>query len=251
MDAFIVTLREGFEASLIVGLILAYLAKTGQLAQYGRHVWIGVLAAIGVSVVVGAALFAAVGELEGSAEALFEGFAMVLAASVLTWMVFWMRRQAKSIGGHLRAQVSDAIREGSGLALAGVAFVGVAREGIETALFLFAATTESDATMTVLGGLLGLAVAIVLGIALYKGAIAINLRAFFAVTGMLVILLAAYLLYTGLHELGEGGAGETIEAMAPIVALVYGVGFAWLFLRGLRSPPSGQPPEASEKPAEA
>ena len=228
------TLREGFEASLVVGLILAYLAKTSQLERHGRQIWIGAAAAVVVSLLVGAILFAAVGELEGSAEALYEGSAMVLAALVLTWMVFWMRKQSRTIGGHLRAQVQEAIYSGSAVALAAVAFVAVAREGIETALFLFAATSESSPLTTVVGGLLGLFVAVLLGVLFYRGAIRINLRTFFTVTGMLVIGLAAYLLFNGIHEVGEAGAGEAFELAAPLAAALYGGGFAWLYLRGLR-----------------
>jgi high-affinity iron transporter len=238
LDALIVTLREGFEASLIVGLILAYLVKTDHRPEHTRTVWLGVLAALGLSVVVGLSLFLTVGELEGTAEALFEGTAMVLAASVLTWMVFWMRKQSKTIGGHLRDQVRDALQVGSGVALAGVAFVGVAREGIETALFLFAATKESGTTTTIIGGTLGLILAAALGVLFYRGAIRINLRRFFTITGMLVIVLAAYLLFSGLHELGKAGAGETLELAAPVAALFYGGLFSWLFLRGTRALPA-------------
>jgi high-affinity iron transporter len=238
LDAFIVTLREGFEASLIIGLIVAYLTKTGQKAQYGPHVWLGTAAALVTSVLVGATLFLAVGELEGSAEAAFEGTAMVLAASVLTWMVFWMRKQSRTIGGHLRAQVQEAIYSGSAIALAGVAFVAVAREGIETALFLFAATSESSPLATVVGGMLGLAAAVSLGIFFYRGAIKIDLRKFFTITGMLVIALAAYLLFNGIHEVGEAGGGEALELAAPLAAVLYGGGFAWLYLRGLRERPT-------------
>jgi len=234
VDAFIVTLREGFEASLIIGLIVAYLTKTGQQRHYARHVWLGTAAALVASVLIGATLFLAVGELEGSGEAAFEGTAMILAASVLTWMVFWMRRQSRTIGGQLRAQVQEAIYSGSALALAGVAFVAVAREGIETALFLFAATSESSPLTTVVGGVLGLLAAMLLGVFFYRGAIRINLRSFFTVTGMLVIALAAYLLFNGIHEVGEAGAGEAFELAAPLAALLYGSGFVWLYLRGLR-----------------
>jgi high-affinity iron transporter len=246
MDAFIVTLREGFEASLVIGLIVAYLTKTGQKRQYARHVWLGTAAALAASVLIGTTLFLAVGELEGKQEALFEGTATVLAASVLTWMVFWMRRQSRTIGGQLRAQVQEAIYSGSAVALAGVAFVAVAREGIETALFLFAATSESSPLATVLGGVLGVATAVLLGVLFYRGAIRINLRTFFAVTGMLVIGLAAYLLFNGIHDLGEAGAGEALELAAPLAAVLYGGGFAWLFLRGLREPAAKR-----ERPAEA
>jgi high-affinity iron transporter len=237
VDAFIVTLREGFEASLVLGLILAYLVKTGQHGHYARHVWIGTAAALAASVLIGTTLFIAVGELEGTAETLFEGTAMILAASVLTWMVFWMRKQSRTIGGHIRAQVQDAIYSGSAIALATVAFVAVAREGIETALFLFAATSESSPVTTVIGGMLGLLGASMLGVLFYRGAIKINLRSFFTVTGMLVIGLAAYLLFNGIHEIGESGAGEGVELAAPLAALLYGSGFAWLFLRGPREQP--------------
>jgi high-affinity iron transporter len=249
LDAFVVTLREGFEASLIVGLVMAYLVKTGQDRQYARPVWWGVSAAAAFSALIGLILFLAVGELEGSAEALYEATAMVLAAGVLTWMVFWMRKQARTIGGQLRAQVQDAIRAGSAFALASVAFIGVAREGIETALFLFAATNESQPIVTVTGGVLGLACAVVLGALFYRGAIKINLRTFFAVTGTLVIALAAYLLFNGLHEFGEGGAGEAIEESGPFVAVAYGATFLWLFLRGLRGGPAEAKPQEASEPA--
>jgi high-affinity iron transporter len=234
MDAFIVTLREGFEAALIVGLILAFLAKTGRSESHARQVWAGTLAAAGTSVLLGATLFLAVGELEGTAEKLYEGTAMIAAACVLTWMVFWMRKQSKTIGGHLRSQVSDALQAGSAFALAGVAFVAVAREGIETALFLFAAVEKSGAITTLVGGSLGLLASAALGVLFYRGAIRIDLRQFFTVTGLLVIGLAAYLLFGGTHELAEAGAGEAFEIAAPITALLYGGAFAWLFLRDLR-----------------
>src|SRR3954469_6821069 len=147
MGSFVIVLREGFEATLLVGLILGVLHKTGQ-REHRRAVWIGVAAALAASVVIGAILFAAVGELEGSAEALYEGTAMLLAACVVTWMVFWMRKQAKTIGGALRSQVGDAVAHGGGLALAAVAFVAVAREGLETALFLFVSVGDSGVVET-------------------------------------------------------------------------------------------------------
>jgi high-affinity iron transporter len=236
MGAFVVVLREGFEACLVVGLILAVLAKTGQARQHGRAVWLGVAAAVAFSVVVGGALFALFGELEGTGEAIFEGVAMLVASAVLTWMVFWMRRQARTIGGHLREQVGRAVRSGGGLALAAVAFVGVAREGLETALFLFVSVGDEGALETILGGLLGLAAAVGLGVALYRGSVRLDLRRFFLVTGLLVIALAAYLLYGGLHELAEAGAGEALEVIGTIAALAFAVGFGWMHLRGSRAP---------------
>src|SRR5215208_2178299 len=155
MGSFVVVLREGFEAALIVGLIMAFLNKTGQREGNERPVWLGVGADLATSAVIGAILFAAVGELDGTAEALYEGTAMLLAAAVVTWMVFWMRKQARTLGGHLRSQVSSAVIAGGGLALASVAFIGVAREGLESALFLFASVGDDGVVATVIGGSAG------------------------------------------------------------------------------------------------
>src|SRR5215216_2839794 len=184
MGSFVVVLREGFEAALIVGLIMAFLNKTGQREGNERPVWLGVAAALASSVVIGAILFAAVGELEGSAEALYEGTAMLLAAAVVTWMVFWMRKQARTIGGHLRSQVGSAVVAGGGLALASVAFIGVAREGLETALFLFASVSDDGIAATIVGGALGAFAAVTLGYLFYKGSIRLDLRQFFMITGV-------------------------------------------------------------------
>ncbi|HSD77081.1 MAG TPA: FTR1 family protein, partial [Solirubrobacteraceae bacterium] len=208
-----IVLREAFEASLVIGLILAFLTKTGRRSEHESTVWQGVAAAIAVSVAMGALLFATVGELEGTAEALYEGFAMLLACVVLTWMVFWMRRQAATIGGDLRAKVGAAVGTGGGLALASVAFIAVAREGLETALFLFVSVGDSGLVQTIAGGTLGLAAALVLGVLFYRGSVRLDLRRFFLVTGLLVIAFAAYLLYGGLHELGEAGGGEHAEVL--------------------------------------
>ena len=246
MGAFVITLREGFEAALIVTLILAYLSKTGNLERHSRAVWWGVASAIAFSVVVGAILFASVGELEGTGEAIFEGTAMILAAGVVTWMVFWMRKQAATIGAHLRAQVDRSLIAGGGLALAAVAFVGVGREGIETALFLFASVGESGAVVTVTAALLGLVAAVVLGVLLYRGALRLDLRRFFTITGVLVIAFAAWLIYGGLHELGEAAQNEALESVGPLAALLYAVGFGWMYLRGVRAPAAGD----DQRPAE-
>src|SRR4051795_6518929 len=119
MGAFVIVLREAFEASLVLGIVFAFLHKTGLAAQHGRAVWLGTASAAALSAAVGALLFATVGELEGTAEQLYEGVAMLIAAVVVTWMVFWLRKQARTIGGALRAQVGDAVAHGGGLALAG------------------------------------------------------------------------------------------------------------------------------------
>ena len=155
-----IVLREGFEACLVCSLIFAFLTKTGQAERRRRAVWLGVGAALGASAVVGAILFVIFGELSGTSEAIYEGVAMLVACGVLTWMVFSMRAQARTIGAGLRAQVGEAVVAGGGLALAAVAFVGVAREGLETALFLFVSVRDEGLAETLIGGALGLVAAV-------------------------------------------------------------------------------------------
>jgi high-affinity iron transporter len=230
LGTFVITLREGFEATLIVGLILAYLVKTDQRAQ-APAVWWGVAAAVATSLAIGATLFLSVGELEGTSEMVYEGTAMIVAAAVVTWMAFWMRRQAATIGAHLREQVSESLRLGGALGLASVAFIAVGREGLETALFLFASTENSGPVLAVAGGVLGLVAAVGLGVAFYRGALRLNLSKFFTATSVLVIAFAAYLIFGGLHEFAEATGSEALEWAAPIAALVYGCSLAWIYLR--------------------
>jgi len=197
-------LREGFEASLIVGIVLAFLDKTGRRDGFAA-VWAGAIAALALSITVGAALFVVGAELEGSAEAVFEGTAMLVAAGLLTWMIFWMRRQARSIRKDLEGQVQSALATGSSLALAFVVFVGIAREGVETALFLFSSVEGSNTVISLISATLGLAVAIGLGYAFYRGSSRLDLRRFFTITSGLLLVFAGWLLAMGLHELAEGG----------------------------------------------
>jgi high-affinity iron transporter len=254
VGAFVIVLREAFEASLVLGIVFAFLDKSGLRQRHGRAIWQGTAWAVALSVAVGAAFFATVGELEGDAEAIYEGIAMLLAAAVVTWMVFWMRKQARTIGGALRTQVGDAVAHGGGFALATVAFVAVAREGLETALFLFASVGDDGLLVTVVGGALGLLVAIALGIAVYRGSLKLDLRRFFLLTGLLVIAFAAYLLAGGLHELGEAGGGEVVEVSGPVAAVVFALGCGWLYVRGSRpardhtrhDDASAPPPQAAE-----
>src|SRR4051794_32673355 len=137
VGAFVIVLREAFEACLVLGLVFAFLNKTGQRDRHGAAVWQGTALAVVVSVALGAILFVTVGELEGTAEQLYEGIAMLLAAAVVTWMVFWMRKQSKTIGGRLRAQGGGAGSHGGGLGLGAGAVIARARGGLGAALFLF------------------------------------------------------------------------------------------------------------------
>jgi high-affinity iron transporter len=249
LGSFVITLREGFEAALIVGLIMAYLKKTGNLADHARTVWTGVGLAVSFSVLLGAVLFISVGELEGTAERLYEGIAMIVAAVVVTWMVFWMRKQAATIGSHLREQVGASLLAGGGLALAAVAFIGVAREGLETALFLFASVGDDGVLVTVIGGALGFIVAIGLGVAFYQGALRLDLKRFFTVTGVLVIAFAAWLLSGAVHEIGEVAGSELLEEIGLPVGAIYGVALATIYLRGINGP--RRPAEAPDTEAAA
>ncbi len=204
MGAAVLTTREGLEASLIVGIVLAYLAKTDNRARF-KAIWVGTAAAVLVSIISGAALFFTVGELTGQPERLFEGAAMLSAVAVLTWMVFWMRKQAKNIKGELEARLASAIAAGSAIGLASVVFFAVLREGWETALFLFAISKSSSPVSTSVGAAAGLVLSISLGVALYTGSRRLNLRQFFTATGILLIVFAAGLLAHAVHEFQEAG----------------------------------------------
>ena len=210
LASLLITLREGLEAALIIGIILAYLARTDNRQSF-KSVWLGTSLAVLVSLVAGAAIYLLAGEFSGQAEEIFEGLAMFVAAGVLTWMIFWMRKQAVNIKAHLHVQIQSVLTSGSSRGLVILAFVVVVREGIETVLFLFVATkvAESPLLFTV-GGFLGLAIAIVIGYSIYKGTSKLNLRTFFNVTSLVLILFAAGLLAHGIHEFHEAGIIPTV-----------------------------------------
>ncbi len=201
-QSFIITFREGLEAALIIAIILAYLRRVDN-PKGVPAVWWGVAGAAVMSLVAGGLIFSLDMALEGRAEEIFEGVAMFLAVAVLGWMVVWMKHQARHVKGRLEAEVQAALRGGSVAALAGFAFVAVGREGLETALFLFAASETSNLLQTLLGAIAGLSVAIVLGVAFAKGSRRLNLKVFFNITGVLLIFIAAGLLARGIHELQE------------------------------------------------
>ncbi len=211
MAAFLVMLREGVEAAIIVAILLAYLNRIDRRSD-SRWIWAGTAAAILVSLVAGIVLWNTVGGLEGAAEELVEGIIALVAAGLLTWMIFWMGQQAQNLKGHIHSQVDTAIAAGGATALATIAFVTVLREGIESSLFLIATTvgTESSSSQIV-GGLLGLAAAVVIGILFYAGSSHIDIRAFFRLTGVLIILFAAGLVSKAVHEFQELGLLPTVS----------------------------------------
>ena len=201
--ALLIAFREGLEAALIVGIVLSYLKKMGYRQR--AAVWWGVVSAVIVSVVAGVALQVMGVAFEGRGEELFEGITMLLAAGVLTWMIFWMQRQGRSIRAELEADVRQAVTGGNRRALFALAFVAVVREGIETALFLTAAAFSATPTETLIGGGLGLAAAVVVGWLLFAVSVRLDVRAFFRVTSVLLIMFAAGLAAHGVHELQEAG----------------------------------------------
>ena len=213
LAALVITLREGLEAALIVGAVLAVLRRLNRSDQY-RAVWLGVGVAIVISVIVGAAFHAVGVALEGRAEALFEGLAMLLAALVLSWMVLWMQRQGRRTQRELEAKTRQASQSNSGRMLFGLAFVAVVREGIETMLFLTAAAFGSTLRQTLLGGALGLLIAVAVGVAVFALGKRLDIRAFFRATSVVLILFAAGLAARGVHELQEAGLPLIFTAQA-------------------------------------
>ena len=201
-SAFLITLREGLEISLVIAIIAAYLVRTGNRARL-PSMWLGVGVAAAASIVTGVLFDRLIGEFEGKWEQAIEGTLAFLAVAVLTWMIFWMRRNARNISGDLHAKIDAALGR-SPMALAAIAFVAVAREGFETALFLIGAeTSASSGSSVVVGGLIGLLISAAIGLAFYAGSAKVDLRRFFHYTGMLLILFAAGLFAKGLHEFRE------------------------------------------------
>lgn len=202
-------LREGVEAALIVTIILAYLGRTGNRRHFGP-IWLGTGIAVLLSVAVGALLWITIHKLPAPAEQIFEGTTLLVAAGVVTWMLFWMRRTAATVGQDLRAAVDRSLSSGSVWGLAVLAFAAVIREGIETSLFLLGQATAASkadlgASSVLLGALIGLVVAVALGFGFYRGARVLNLRTFFGWTGLALIFVAAGLVASALHEFVEIG----------------------------------------------
>lgn len=205
--SFLIVFREVLEAALVVGIVLGYLARTGQ-TRHNRAVYMGI-AAGAVASGLGAFLFAALaGGFEGRAEQLFEGITMLVGAALLTTMILWMVRQ-QHVAAELEAKVAATLRGPSGAGLFALVFVAILREGIEMVLFLSAASLASPEN-NLIGALAGLVAAAALGYGLFVGSLKISLRPFFAVTNVLLILFAAGLVGMGVHELQEAGVLPTV-----------------------------------------
>jgi high-affinity iron transporter len=195
--SFLITLREGFEAALIVAIVLAFVKRSSR-PEMSRDVWVGTLAGIGLACVVGWILHVTLDGLEGSARTNTFAAICFAACALLTWMIFWMRTHARHIKKELEGKAGVAVAGGSAIGLAMVAFLAVAREGLETALFLISTTTSDSGADVLIGALLGLVAAGVLGVLVYKGSSRINMRSFFQVTGVLIIIFAAGLVSKGI-----------------------------------------------------
>ncbi|MEI8336485.1 MAG: iron uptake transporter permease EfeU [Actinomycetes bacterium] len=264
--SFLIGLREGLEAALIVGILVAYLVRTDRKDRL-TALWIGVAAAVGVSLVVGAILQFAVDNLGDEALAPFVGFTSLLTVALVTTMVFWMQRTARRMKSDLEGHLSQALAAGP-VAILATAFFAVVREGIETALFLWSnVQATGGSTAALIGALLGIGAAVALGWVVYKQSVHIDLAKFFTITGVMLIVIAGGVLAYGLHELAAGGVipttatafditswfdaeawyGSILRGVfgfrpAPTVLEVaawfaYVIPVTWLFLRGISAAP--------------
>ena len=204
-------LREGVEAALIVGIVASYLVRSGR-REWLPALWIGVALACSVSLAAGAALDIVAGELPQRGQELFEAVIGLIAAAMLTSMVFWMRKAARSIKGELQAGVDAALAgEHQGFALVGLAFLAVVREGLESVFFLLAIFQQNAGWAPPLGAGLGLLLAAVIGYAIYALGVKLNLRVFFRWTGILILFVAAGLVANAVRSLHEAGLWNHLQ----------------------------------------
>jgi high-affinity iron transporter len=204
LSTFIIALREGLEAALIVGILVAYVVRTDR-RHLLKPLWTGVAVALVLTLGLGAILSFTSAELSDRGEELFAGVTSFAAVGLVTWMVFWMKRAARNMRNELHGKVDQALTGGP-ISLALVAFFAVAREGLETALFIYTNfKTVGAASSATVGLVLGLALAVALGYLIYNRAVKLNLSKFFTVTGVALIVVAAGVLSYGVHEFQELG----------------------------------------------
>ena len=202
---YLIGLREGLEASLVVVILIAYLVKSDRQHLLPR-IWAGIAVAVGISLAFGAVLTWGPNNLTFKAQEALGGTLSIIAVGFVTWMVFWMAAHARALSGELRGKI-DAAADASWISLVVMAALAVGREGLETALFLWAATDATsggDSTAKpLIGALLGILTAVAMGYAFYKGVLQINLSKFFTWTGAILIVIAAGVLAYGFHDLQE------------------------------------------------
>ncbi|CAK9885179.1 MAG: Ferrous iron permease EfeU [Candidatus Erwinia impunctatus] len=212
---FLIMLREGLEAALIVSLIAIYLKRTGR-SQWFPAMWIGAITAALICLGLGYFINETTGEFPQKEQELFEGIVAVIAVVVLTWMVFWMRRVARNIRGELELAVDNALAKGkgSGWALVTMVFLAVAREGLESVFFLLAAFQQDVGIAAPIGAMLGLLTAIILGVAIYWGGVRLNLAAFFKWSSVFILLVAAGLAAGAIRAFHEAGLWNHYQQLA-------------------------------------
>jgi len=201
---YLIGLREGLEAALVVSILIAYLIRSGRRDRL-RPIWLGVAGAIATSLAAGALLTFTSRSMSFRAQEIFGGSLSILAVCFVTWMVFWMRRASIHLKGDLQGKLDVALAMGSG-ALAATAFIAVGREGLETALFIWTAVQSTGSSAApVTGAFLGLLTAVLLGYLLYRRSVKLNLATFFRWTGAGLVVVAAGVLAYGIHDLQEAG----------------------------------------------
>jgi high-affinity iron transporter len=209
---FLIMFREGVEAALIVGIIASYLRQTGR-TRLMKFIWEGISLATLMCLIVAVILQLTSQDFPQKQQELFASAIALIAVGVLTWMVFWMRKAARSIKGELQSQVELALSsDRTGLALVGMAFLAVAREGLETVVFLLATFQQNLGIQAPLGALLGYMAAIAVGVGIYQGGIRINLSRFFRWTGAFIILVAAGLFSSAFRAAHEAGVWNLFQA---------------------------------------
>jgi FTR1 family protein len=224
LPTFVIGLREGVEASLIVGIIAAFLRQEGRRDAL-RWMWLGVIAALAICAAVGIGLQVLNADLPQREQEGLETVVALVAVGMVTWMILWMRKHARGMAGELRESTRAALAQGSVGALVGMAFFAVIREGLETAVFLLAAFQSStNATAAGFGALLGVLAAVAIGAGIYRGGVKINLARFFRVTGFVLVLVAAGLVASAAHTAHEAGWLNIGQAQA--------VDLSWLVVPG-------------------
>ncbi len=214
IPTFVITLREGVEAALIVGIIAAFLAKEGRTDAM-RQMWTGVGVAATLCAIVGVGLDLIGQQLPQKQQEGLESVIAMIAVAAVTYMIVWMRRNARGIKATLEGEAASALAAGSAIALVAMAFLAVLREGFETSVFLLAAFQDStDTTAAGAGAILGLLAAIAIGLGLYRGGVRINLTRFFRITGLVLVLVAAGLLASAAHTAHEAGWINSLQGQA-------------------------------------
>jgi high-affinity iron transporter len=214
IPTYVIGLREGLEAALIVGIVAAFLRQREEGAGL-RYVWIGVAIAVGLCAAVGVALEVLNEQLPQRQQEQLETVVALCAVAIVTFMIVWMRRHAAGLRHELEQSTAAALATGSVIGLVGMAFFAVLREGLETAVFLLAAFQAADnALVAGFGAALGVVTAVILGAAIYRGGTRINLARFFRLTSALLVLIAAGLLASAVHTAHEGGWINSFQSQA-------------------------------------